>query len=191
MKNIIYGVVMATLGVLIVIILLTINGKMTRQAEIDDSLGSSVENAIDNCFNNKNYSVENNKEFIADLQEELLTQVENDADIEIIVTGVDAERGIIGITVKEHFKNPNQSDEDQEYKTIAVLDKRENTGYYTITFLDKDDSILSQLRLRDWTDIYAPAMPSNFSYWIDTSTGQRVNNFGKVSKDATYKAVYK
>ena len=194
MKNIIYGVVMAAIGVLIVLVLLTINGKMTRQAEIDDSLASAVENSLDNCLNKKNYTIENDKEFVADFNQELLTQIENDADIEINITKVDANKGIIGIKVIEVFNNPNSKESKQEYETTAILDAWKYYGYFIVTFKDKDNSIISQNRVRGDTKVIAPTMPNNFDYWLNEQTGEQVRNFenfGNVFDNLTFKAVYK
>jgi len=185
---------MAAIGVLIVLVLLTINGKMTRQAEIDDSLASAVENSLDNCLNKKNYTIENDKEFVADFNQELLTQIENDADIEINITKVDANKGIIGIKVIEVFNNPNSKESKQEYETTAILDAWKYYGYFIVTFKDKDDSIISQNRVRGDTKVIAPTMPNNFDYWLNEQTGEQVRNFenfGNVFDNLTFKAVYK
>ena len=190
MKNIVYGIVFAVLGVLIVLVLLTVNGKMTRQAEIDDSLASAVENAVDNCLNRKNYSIEDNKEFIADLNQEILAQIENDADIEIQINKADKQKGILSIKVIEHFKNPNTKESKQEYSTTAVLDGQEKNKYYKITFEDGKGNILNVNYLASGTTI-VPPKNDNISYWIDKDTNITVTEFGKVDNDRTFVPVLK
>ena len=190
MKNIIYGIVMAVLGVLIVLVLLTINGKMTRQAELDDSLASAVENALDNCLNRKNYEITNDKEFIADFNQELLTQIENDADIEVQLTKVDKDKGVLGIRVKETFENPNKKESEQTYETSVYLDKDRMNNYYNIVFRDSNGDIISRNKIKDSNVITAPAMPDNFKCWVDEENNQEVIDLGKAVKDKVYVAAY-
>lgn len=190
MKNIIYGIVMAVIGVLIVLVLLTVNGKMTRQAELDDSLASAVENALDNCLNKKNYDIGDNKEFVADFNQELLTQIENDADIEVQLTKVDKTKGVLGIKVKEIFKNPNGKEAEQTYETSACLDKDRVNKYYNIIFMDKDNTVLNASQLKGNSLIKAPKMPDNFKCWVDKDTNEEITELGRVAEDKTYIAKY-
>lgn len=190
MKNIIYGIVMAVLGVLIVLVLLTINGKMTRQAELDDSLASAVENALDNCLNRKNYEITNDKEFIADFNQELLTQIENDADIEVQLTKADKDKGVLGIRVKETFKNPNKKESEQTYETSACLDTDRMKGFFNITFVDKDNTVLNSSQIRGNSVIKAPKMPDNFKCWVDKDTNEEIVDLGRVVENKTYIAKY-
>ena len=94
---------LTVMGILVIFIVITVNGRMTRQKESTDALGQAVETAVENTMEQDNYTINDNKEFIADFLQNLLLQIENNADVEVNVAGLDYKKGLLSVNVVEHL----------------------------------------------------------------------------------------
>ena len=71
MKHIMYGLGGCITAILIVMVIVTINGQMTRQKEVTTSLTSAVDQTVENLISNRTYTIEGKDEFVSDLMENL------------------------------------------------------------------------------------------------------------------------
>lgn len=142
MKQLMYGLTVAVIAFLTIGIVMTVNGKTTRQSEIDNSLSISVQNAVETTMNEKSYSIENNEEFLADFSQNLLMQISSDSDIEVKVAGVDYEKGLLSLKVTEIFTHPNGNEGKCECETTVIFEAVPTTAeLVTITYKTDAESI--------------------------------------------------
>lgn len=193
MKNFIYGIILAFIGVLLLWIILTVNGRLTREKESTDSLGQVVETAVENTIEQDNYTIDSNEEFVADFTQNLLTMIENNADIEVKIAGVDYVKGLLSVEVIEHFEHPNSRDTQISYATTVILEKAVETQYYNIEFYDDKGELLKKYTLVENTKIpQIKVMDTNRTIkgWKDEN-GQSVNiNNITADRDKKFYAVY-
>lgn len=199
MKNIIYGVVTLLVGVVVTLTIVTITGTMNREIEIEDALQIAVKKSVENCTTRKGYDLDNNNQFVADLLVELSNEVENDADLEVEVMGVDKDKGVLSIRVTEYYTAATGTRKQAKCEATAYMDKGRNENTVTgsvITFLDSDGSYLGEQSAEDGKPVKATITPTRagvtFNGWLNTTTNQYVGtNLGLASGNTTYKATYR
>jgi predicted RNA-binding protein Jag len=106
MKIIIRSVVLAVIGGLIILIIMTVGGRMNRSMELEGSVPSAVEETVAGRLR-QNSTVDTRQEYLSQFVEEICYSMDTDADIQVKVAGVDTEKGLLSVNVTECFKNPN------------------------------------------------------------------------------------
>lgn len=144
MKHITYGLGGCITAILIIMVIVTINGQMTRQKEVTTSLTSAVDQTVDNLISNKTYTIEGKDEFVSDLMENLLYTIENNSDIEVQIMSADYDKGLIGIRVIEHYKNPNQKKGTVHYDKIVLLDAIDYSKQFIVQYREKNNVVISE-----------------------------------------------
>lgn len=195
MKQIAYGMIVGLMMILGIVIAVTINGKRTRQDEIDNSLSIAVENAVETTMNEKTYTISNNKEFIADFTQSLLAQISNDSDVEVQVAKIDSSKGTIAIKVTEYFKHPNGKEGKNECETTVVFEHvPTNLQSVTITYMKDENNMYKEFQIAKGEPVIVPKNPTMdgkiFAGWKDTN-GNVVTITGKADSNATYVATWK
>ena len=194
MKNVIYGIMLTVIGILIVLIVITINGRMTRQKESTDALGQAVETTVENTMEQDNYTINDNKEFVADFLQNLLLQVENDSDVEVNIAGIDYKKGLLSVNVVEHFTHPSGKDAELSYSTTVVMEQSDADHYYTVNFYNVDGEVYKSYQLctgSKVTEPYIPDVPGKtFVGWKDADGNEVDIDSVKVSGDMELFASY-
>ena len=144
MKHIMYGLGGCITAILIVMVIVTINGQMTRQKEVTTSLTTAVDQTVENLKSNRTYTNPEKDEFVSDIMENLLYTIENNSDIEVQIMSADYDKGLIGIRVIEHYKNPNQKKGTVHYDKIVLLDTIDYSKQYIIQYREKNNIIISE-----------------------------------------------
>lgn len=142
MKQLLYGVVIAVTTILVVIALITIEGRTTREAEMRTALVAAVSDSMDELLETKDYTVDNNDEFIAAATQLIISHINKgtegnrDKNLKVVieVIGADYEKGIMSFNVVEEFTNPDGSIGSTNYQTTAVLDREQQQKTYTVTY---------------------------------------------------------
>ena len=199
MKNIIYGVVILLIGVVVTFTIITITGTMNREIEIEDALQIAVKKSVERCTSRKGYTLDNNNQFVADLMVELSNEVENDADLEVEVMGVDKDKGVLSIRVTEYYTAATGTRKQAKCEATAYMDKGRNENTVTgsvITFLDSDGSYLGEQSVEDGKPVKATIIPTRagatFKGWLNTTSNQFVGTtLGVANGNVTYKATYR
>lgn len=195
MKQVVYGIVAGVMVVLTVGILMAIIGKMTRQSDLDNGFSIAVENAVEATMNEKTYTINDDKEFIADFAQGLLSQLSNDSAVEIQVAKVDSEKGLMAINVVEHFTHPNGKDGENECGTTVVFEHvPTEVKWVPISFVLDDGKAYKKYELVKGDAIIVPKDPEvkdkTFTGWAVEGTDDIVTDFGAVEADVTYVAVF-
>ncbi len=195
MKQAVYGIVIGMIIILTIGIILTINGKKTRQGEIDNSLSMSVENAVKTTMREKTYRISDEEAFIADFTQNLLLQISNDSALEVQVAKADYERGLLSVKVVEHFTHPNGKEGKNECETTVVFEQVPNAQkFVTITYLMDLDTLYKEYQIVKGEPVIVPKNPivegKTFVGW-QKSTDEGVKDIdGNAESDTTYLAVF-
>ena len=195
MKQVVYGSLIGLIVIVTIVAVVTVNGKKTRQGDVDNALQSSVENAVETTMNEKVYSISSNEEFIADFTQNLLVQISNDSDIEIQVAKVDYEKGILGVKVIETFTHPNGKEGKNECETTVVFEHDQtDSDYVSVRFLLDDGSLYKEYRIKNGDRVVVPKNPTKegktFTGWCLENSSEVITEFGNASEDITYVASF-
>lgn len=107
MKNIVLVFVNVFLGILTLMMVMTVYGRMHRSIELNSNLSSAVEETVENMTVNKKYDIHNTDEFLADFIQTFLMALDAQSDIMIDVLQCDKEKGILDIRVTASYLHPN------------------------------------------------------------------------------------
>ena len=195
MKQVVYGSLIGLIVIVTIVAVVTVNGKKTRQGDVDNARQSSVENAVETTMNEKVYSISSNEEFIADFTQNLLVQISNDSDIEIQVAKVDYEKGILGVKVIETFTHPNGKEGKNECETTVVFEHDQtDSDYVSVRFLLDDGSLYKEYRIKNGDRVVVPKNPTKegktFTGWCLENSSEVITEFGNASEDITYVASF-
>lgn len=83
-----------------------ITGNVTDN-EAENSLSQTVEQALYTTLSEKSYSVENQDEFIADFNTNLLLQTQSKAELTVRILEADASEGLLDVEVTETLTYPD------------------------------------------------------------------------------------
>ena len=196
MKQLTFGFVLFVIGILSLVIVGTINGRTTRASESKEALTAAVEDAVENALDNNTYTINSNKEFVADVLENLMVKYGNNADLEIKINKADHKTGILSLTVVEHYKNPNGHEGSYECTKTIVMEKTPVADYITINYLNSDGSIFQSYKIKNGEKIPVPKTPTEtgktFAGWKKdgkTMSTEQINE-DKVSADCSFQATY-
>lgn len=173
MKNIILAVVSTIIGVLTMMLVMTVYGRINRSMELQSNLSSVVEETVENMALNPKYNIQNTNEFLADLTESLSVLLDSQSDINIHILQCDKEKGILSINIELGYTHPNGREGLVSCeKTVIVnqLPKVAVPEIYKVTFCLGAD-LYKEYLVEEGSCISAPADPSveekTFYGWID------------------------
>lgn len=125
MKNIILIISETMMGVLTLMIVMTIDGRMNRSMELQSNLSSVVEETVDNALLKKKYGVNDTNEFMADMVSELAVVLDAKSDITVDILQCDKEKGILAVKVTAAFLHPNGKVGTVTCERNVILDRTE------------------------------------------------------------------
>ncbi len=197
MKNIAFGIVIIILCFVIAVTTITITGVMNREVEIENALHEAVENSVEACTTRRNYGLDNNDQFVADLLVELSNAIENDADLKVDVMGVDKDKGYLSIRVTEAYKTLIGSTKTAMCETTAYLDRGNadiTTELVTVTFVDDNGLYLGQQLTNVGSNIVPPITPTqagrSFVGWTSIINEAPTKDLGTALFSVCYQAAY-
>ncbi|MDD6194845.1 MAG: hypothetical protein PUB19_08100 [Lachnospiraceae bacterium] len=195
MKQMVYGIVTATMVVITMGIVMAVVGKMNRKSDLDNALSVAVEDAVESTMNQKTYTCQNYMEFIADFTQNLLLQISNDSDIEVSIAKVDYEKGLMSVKVTETFTHPNGNEGKNECETTVVFEQvSTDAELVTISYQLDADTTYKEYQITKGDDVIVPKDPlqegKNFVGWGMEGCKDMVTDFGKANEDMTYIAVF-
>ena len=151
MKQLMLGFSLSGVVIVFVFIFMTINGRMTRQNEIYSTLTNSVDSAIENVANSKNYTIDSKNEFVTEVLQNLLVACEDDSDYDIKLYSTDEEKGLITLKITQTYQNPNGGTGKNEVTKTVLLDTSGadmNEDYASLRFFDKDNNIITEINVK-------------------------------------------
>ncbi|MBE5898275.1 MAG: hypothetical protein E7279_01580 [Lachnospiraceae bacterium] len=201
MKYIVYGVTSVVIIVLIILCIMTIEGKTSKQDNLDRSLQNSVEDSIANLVEAKKYTINDSEEFVADACQLILSDISKGKDgkedpnlqVDITVSGIDYEKGLIMLYVEETFTDPDGELTKAQASCTAVLDKdiEEPTlkvNYYINGVIYRT---FECAKGDDFPTVNVPASYGDFDYWLDKKTNEVVIIPDTLDSEYNLEAVFK
>ena len=137
MKHVIYGVLSIVLIVLVVVSLVTVAGRHTREAEMQQALRQAVEESADQVLMQGKYTMDSKEELVADftslLVERLRTKDAN-RKLKVDIAGVDEKKGLLSVHVEESYTHPNGRKGTLETEATMVLEQEEKKPMYQVDY---------------------------------------------------------
>lgn len=107
MKNVVMIAISGMIGALILGILLSVSGKMSRAVELQSNLSTAVETTVANMAVQEKMMMNSQKEYIAEFVKQLSVVLDTESDITVEVLKADVEKGVLAIRVIENYQYPN------------------------------------------------------------------------------------
>lgn len=198
MKNVIIVIVSSIMGVLMLLMGMIIHGRTNRSMELTGNLSTAVETTVSNAALEKKYDISSINEYLADIVQGTAEALDAEGKVQAEVTGIDKERGIIGIRITETYEHPNGSTGTLTYEKTVVLDGKKEAilpDSHTVSFyLSKEDMLAGancykRSVVLTGDSIQAPAVPAGGTYhgWKDIN--DYIGDFSvPVSEDRAYYA---
>lgn len=172
MKNAILVITTIILGVLVLMMVMTVNGRMNRSMELKSSLPSVVEETIENMTQNPKYDINNTSEFVADLSENLSMTIDAVSNVTVDVLKCEKDKGLLFIKVTLDYQHPNGKTGTVACERLAIFDrviqKEKNT--YRVSFYIGSD-LYKEYVVLEGTTIPVPVSPvlgnDVFRGWVD------------------------
>lgn len=142
MKNIVIGICSVVLAGILILIVFTIQGRVLRQTELNNALGSALKNTLERQRGNSGYQAKSNEELTAIFIEEFFVQLESHGEIEINILDADWEKCLLSVEVVESFLHPSGREGKISARQTVILESyalTEKTEYCTLQYLVEGD----------------------------------------------------
>lgn len=188
--------------ILSLVAILTVEGRSSRENELNQALKAAVEETMTNLCTTKKYTIGSQEEFVADFCQALLERVhagrgeatDDNLTIQVDITGVDVEKGLLSVAVRETFTHPNGSIGTVTCDATAILEQEKERQEVVISYY-VGDRLYKQYGLLEGETCKRPEDPEEpgkiFAYWLDNDTGQPAEFPGEVTENKTYVAVFR
>lgn len=179
MKNVVMIAISGMIGALILGILLSVSGKMSRAVELQSNLSTAVETTVANMAAQEKMLMNSQKEYIAEFVKQLSVVLDTESDITVEVLKADVEKGVLAIRVIENYQYPNGRRGSVASDKTVILNRpcEEKKEQFTVRFyLDKPKTEQEETYYESYTiekgdGISAPANPyvegKRFAGWKD------------------------
>ena len=193
MRNIILASVSTIIGVLTMMLVMTVYGRINRSMELQSNLSSAVEETVENMALNPKYNIQNTNEFLADLIESLSALLDSQSDINIHILQCDKEKGILSVNIELEYTHPNGKEGLVSCEKTVIVNQKPKVAepdVYKVTFCLGAD-LYKEYFMEQGSMISAPANPAveemTFYGWTDED-GYMADFTQPVTEDATYYA---
>lgn len=203
MKNLIYGLGLSVITLILLLIITTTSSRMMRETEIRETLANAVDNAVENVMETNTYDVDDRKEFVSDVMENLALQYHSTSEkVRISVNSADCEEGVLFIKATAFYKNPIGNTGSVEYTKKSIYADKGLKGMksdreYEIYYMLDEDTVYRSYpaKLKDAYPVPENPVQSGkvFINWRDAegNTYVKGQNFpATVTESATYYAVF-
>lgn len=140
MRNAVICTVLICILVLTGATIYSIEGKTTRQNELDANLSSAMERSMEIMTIDPTYTIsrEDDQHLIADFIQNFLVRMNSNSEFQIDILGVDAEKGMLSVRATEIFPSLFSKSTVSATRTI-ILEDYENTEeeYFEVTFYEE------------------------------------------------------
>jgi len=203
MKHVIFGSAIISICLAAWLCVLTSDAKMTRSADLKDALDESVKTAVEAVCTDRGYSIDNAEEFQVEFTQQLMSQISNDGDLEVRITGLDYENAMLSVKAILHFENPDGTDNSVESDATVLLEavplekKMCKVEYVLPDGIQTEDGALEiykSYELMEGNLLPVPEDPKvsgkTFVGWNLSGTNQVDRPKGVVESDVEYIAVF-
>jgi hypothetical protein len=142
MRNLVIGICSFAFFLLILLVGYTVTGKERRTAELERALNLAMEQTLEQLSLPDAYSPADDEELVAMFEQQLLVQLNGQADYEIHVLDVDAKKGLLSVEVSESFSYINGESGSISARRLILLEQvaeAETDGTRTLTYYLGDE----------------------------------------------------
>ena len=145
MKNVVMMLVTGIIGALSLVIVMTICGSMNRRVEVQSNLSSAMERTLELAAVEGIYD---NNLALAECMETIAWNLDSESEVTMQVYQVDIRKGVLALGIIEHFKHPNGTQGETEWKRNVIYNKVEETEImqYEVSFYSSKEDMLSEGR---------------------------------------------
>ena len=111
------------LGVLTLLIVMTITGRMNYASELESQLSSVLEEALWNLTAEKKYTVSDTEEFLADVVENLAATLDAETGLSVRIQKADMEKGLLSVEVVRSFRYPGGAEGHVSCSRTVLLNR--------------------------------------------------------------------
>lgn len=180
MKTVVRGIILTCIGAVVMLIIMTVTGRMNRSMELKSNLPSAVEETVEILAVDQKYNIGNTNEYLADFVENLSRILDSDCDLKVEILNTDKEKGLLSVRVTEEFEHPNGKTGTVECERTVILNKLEQPELktYTVRFYANKADIgagesYKTCQVLEGDVITAPAAPQmegkTFAGWKDSN----------------------
>jgi hypothetical protein len=178
MRNLVIGICSLALVLLLLMIGYTVTGREKRTAELEKALNLAMEQTVSSLQEQDEYSPGSDEELVAIFEQQLLVQLEAEADYEIRVLDVDCEKGLLSVAVTEHYTHLNGRPGSITVQKLILLDRVADSADYgmrQLTYLVEDETY-RRYELEAGSTLVVPREPylasGSFAGWRLLSDGK-------------------
>ncbi len=171
MKNVILIFTYVVIGALTLGIIVSAMGREARNVELQSNLSNAVEESLANAMEEKNYTIADQNEFLADVTENITEALDTNSTVDVKVMKVDLNKGLLSLRVVESFNYVNGKTGSVKCDRTVVFDKRGQDDedkydvYYYISA--DDDRPYKRYTLLKGDTILIPKEPSRAGYTFE------------------------
>lgn len=160
MKNAIIGFFSLLILLLAGFAINTAEGRTLRQNELSSTLSASMEKSMEILMTKKDYTISEQKEFVADFIQNAMVKMNSDSTYDVEIFEVDIEKGLLDAKVTETYKQFLRPGKVSVRKTV-ILEEYENikNEYFLVTFQDADGKIVKQVNVHGGDSLNEHMLP--------------------------------
>lgn len=178
MRNAVMILVNAILGILVIVSVMTIAGRMNRSVELQSSLSSSMEKTVEEAVAQQSSSG-NSEEAIALCIKNLAIALDTDSNLTVEIMKADEKKGVLAIRAIEKFRYPNGKIGTTEWERTAILNRvaKPEINQYKVRFYKTREDMLAEencykaYTVQEGDRLAAPVFPTDmqgvFYEWKD------------------------
>ena len=171
MKNVILIFTYVVIGALTLGIIVSAMGREARNVELQSNLSNAVEESLANAMEEKNYTIADQNEFLADVTENITEVLDTNSTVDVKVMKVDLNKGLLSLRVVESFNYVNGKTGSVKCDRTVVFDKRgqdDNDKYDVYYYINADDDRpYKRYTLLKGDTILIPKEPSRAGYTFE------------------------
>ena len=196
MKYIVYGISLAVITMLVLVITLEISGRNVRKNEIETALNTAVEQSLEQLKSKKGYKIETYQELIADFNQIFLLQMESNTDIQVDILTVDVKKGVLDVKITGTYLNIMGKKQKEVCRKSVILEEySQKKAYYKITFL-VDGKVYHRYSICEGGTAVLPKIAKkagkNFQYWTKQGENYKYDlEHIPIKGDLTLEAVFR
>lgn len=177
MRNIATLISIFLLGGIMLMMVMTTDGRTNRSMEIKSNLDSAVESTVEQLKLKDTYDINNVYEYVSDLTQGVSAAIDSDSKVTVKVMNIDKESGLLSVRVEETFIHPNGNEGKVNSERTVILNKikEEEEEVYTVKFYvaQGESTVYKQCKVRKGDCLPSPAIPQmegmTFIDWISTA----------------------
>lgn len=141
-KNIIMYCIAAFMAILVIFCGITINSRNAREDEIQQGLEEAMDATISSLFVEKSYQATDKAEFISDLIQGIMLNINSNGAITVNVLKADEAKGLLSVEVVETYRHVNGNTGTVSCQRTICFDTKETKAeqtYHVYLYLTKAD----------------------------------------------------